>query len=75
MPKIKGITVAQRLENNIIYLKGRHTVSEMAKIMGLKSSQSYYNKLDNPNSITVQELRNLSSYFGVSISELLGETK
>ena len=54
----------RRLAKNLILLQGRKSRDEMGKIMGV-SGATYRNRLLNPESITLWEMRLLCKHFGI----------
>lgn len=54
----------RRLAKNLILLQGRKSRDEMGNIMGV-SGATYRNRLLNPESITLWEMRLLCKHFGI----------
>ena len=54
----------KRLAKNLRLLQGKKSRDEMGKIMGV-SGATYRNRLLNPESITLWEMRLLCKHFGI----------
>lgn len=71
MPKIRPLTDTQRMSNFLVYIKGKRTAKEMCDIIGAKSPQTWYNRVNNPNNLMYGEIKALCAYFGLSIEKFM----
>lgn len=73
MPKViltESQRANERLRHNLRLIQGYRNSTEMAKIIG-KSQNTYLNRLANPESLTLREVRMLCRYFNVSETDFI----
>ncbi len=78
MPKVtltESQRANERLRHNLRLIQGHRNSTEMAKIIG-KSPVTYLNRLANPETLSLREVRMLCNKFGVDIAKFVsGEIK
>jgi len=74
MPKVtltEKQCLCDRWRKNLLTLKGGRNSSDMAKIMGAKSCQTFTNRIAYPEKLTLDEIHKLCKYFGVSETDFI----
>ncbi len=75
MPKVtltEKQCLCDRWRKNLVLLQGGKNSTEMAKIIGAKTSKTFTSRVTNPEKLTLDEIHKLCKYFDVSETNFIG---